>query len=201
MGTAGAALIVSSPLLGSRWPGQYGDVVHRPTPPAQPTCTDGAVRLVAIGEDATQLRATLTAQRLPLDQQRFAAPAVESLPQGDADPRRLSVAILVRAEPVGMFALDRGGYLRECDDDPRAVLLRAFYVAPEHQGHGYGRAAVAVLPSFVRDHLPDVRRVVLTVNHENPGAIKTYLAGGLTDTGQNYLGGAAGAQHVFELRL
>lgn len=120
---------------------------------------------------------------------------------GDADPGRVSVAMLVREVPVGMFALDRGGYLREFDDDPHAVLLRAFYVAPEHQGHGYGRAAVAALPSFVRDRLPDVRRVVLTVNHQNPGAIKTYLAGGFSDTGRNYSDGAAGPQHVFELRL
>lgn len=175
--------------------------MRRPTPLVHLTCTDAAVRLVAVDEDATQLRATLTAHRLPQEQQRFASPAVESLPLGDAVPGRVSVAILVREEPVGMFALDRGGYLREFDDDPDAVLLRAFYVAPEHQGHGYGRAAVAVLPSFVRKHLPDVRRVVLTVNHENPGAIKTYLAGGFSDTGQSYLGGTAGPQHVFELTL
>lgn len=171
------------------------------TPAAQQSRTDDTVRLLVIEEGATRLRATLTAHRLPEEQQQFAAPAAESLPLGDGDPGRISVAILAADEPVGMFALDRGGYFREFDDDPRAVLLRAFYVAPEHQGHGYARAAVTALPGFVRDTLPDVCRVVLTVNHQNPGAIRAYLAGGFTDTGQDYLGGDAGPQHVFELRL
>jgi RimJ/RimL family protein N-acetyltransferase len=145
------------------------------------------------------MRAALAAHRLSAEQQRFVAPAVESLPLGDADPDRLSVAILVGKEPVGMFALDRGGYFREFDSDPQAVLLRAFYVASERQRRGYARAAVAAVPDFVRYQLPDVRRVVLTVNHENPTAIRTYLAGGFTDTGEDYMGGVAGPQRVFEL--
>jgi RimJ/RimL family protein N-acetyltransferase len=151
------------------------------------------------------LREVLLGHRLPDEQQQFAAPAVESLPLGDADPGRTSVAILAgrgaEEVPVGMFALDRGGYWREFDHDPRAVLLRAFYVAPEHQGHGYGRAAVGLVPAFVRQHLSDVRRVVLTVNHRNPAALRTYLAGGFRDTGKDYLGGGAGPQHVLELEL
>ncbi len=93
------------------------------------------------------MRAALAAHRLSAEQQRFVAPAVESLPLGDADPDRLSVAILVGKEPVGMFALDRGGYFREFDSDPQAVLLRAFYVAPERQRRGYARAGVAAVPT------------------------------------------------------
>lgn len=139
--------------------------------------------------------------QLPADQQRFAAPAVESLPLGDGDPDRTSVAILAGDEPVGMFALDRGGYFREFEHGPSAVLLRAFYVAPEHQSHGYARAAVAAVPAFVRQHLPGVDRIVLTVNTGNPTAIRTYVSGGFTDTGKTYLGGRSGPQHILELTL
>lgn len=142
--------------------------------------------------------------QLPADQQRFAAPAVNSLPLGDGDPDRTSAAILAGDEPVGMFALDRGGYFREFEHGLSAVLLRAFYVASDHQGRGYARAAVSAVsavPAFVRQHLPGVDRVVLTVNTGNPTAIHTYISGGFTDTGKTYLGGRSGPQHILELTL
>jgi RimJ/RimL family protein N-acetyltransferase len=147
------------------------------------------------------LRAVLLKHTLPPEQQDFAAPAVESLPLGDRDPGRVSVAIVVDGVPVGMFALDRGGYFREFDDDPCAVLLRAFYIAPEHQGSGYATEAVTATRAFVQQRLPDVRRVVLTVNHRNPAAIATYLKGGFVQTGQDYLGGPFGPQHVMVLEV
>ena len=174
-----------------------GEAVNGPGLPTG----DDVVQLVRIGAGDLAVRAALTAQRLSPEQRRFVIPAAESLMSGDADPDRHSIAILAGTQPVGMFALDRGGYFREFDDDPRAVLLRAFYVAAEHQGHGYARRATAALPGFVRTELPDVRRVVLTVNHQNPAAVRAYLAGGFRHTGKDYLGGDAGPQHVLELRV
>jgi GNAT superfamily N-acetyltransferase len=162
---------------------------------------DDVVRLVPIGVSDHAVRAALAAQRLSPEQRRFVIPAAESLTLGDADPDRHSIAILAGAQPVGMFALDRGGYFREFDDDPRAVLLRAFYVAAEYQGRGYARGAIAALPEFVHETMPDVRRVILTVNDENPAAVRAYVAGGFLDTGQDHLGGDAGPQHVLELTL
>jgi len=41
--------------------------------------------------------------------------------------------------------------------------------------------------------------VVLTVNHRNPAAIATYLKGGFAQTGQDYLDGPFGPQHVMVL--
>lgn len=168
---------------------------------SQPRTSGAVVRLAPIGQSDSCWRAVLVSHHLPADQQRFAAPAAESLPLGDDNPDRMSVAILAEDEAVGMFALDRGGYFREFEHDRRAVLLRAFYVAPEHQGQGYARAAVTAIPAFVRQHLPGVNRVVLTVNMGNPAAIRTYLSGGFTDTAKTYLGGRSGPQHIFEQAL
>lgn len=128
-------------------------------------------------------------------------PAAQSLPLGDGDPGWMSVAIMVGGVPVGMFALDRGGYFREFDDDPCAMLFRAFYIATEQQGNGYGTAAAAATRAFVQRQVPDVTRVVLTVNHRNPAAVAAYLRGGFVMTGQDYLGGIAGPQHVMELAV
>ena len=159
------------------------------------------VELREITLDDPDLRAALLEHALPPEQQLFVPPAVESLPLGDHDPDRLSVAILVDDVPVGMFALDRGGYFREFDVDPSAVLLRAFYVAPEHQGHGYATEAVRATRTFVQNRLPDVKRVVLTVNHRNTEAIATYLRGGFVKTGKDYLGSRRGPQHVMVLEV
>lgn len=159
------------------------------------------VELREITLDDPDLRAVLLEHVLPPEQRDFAAPAAESLSLGDRDPNRLSVAIMLDTVPVGMFALDRGGYFREFDDDPRAVLLRAFYIAPEYQGSGYASEAVLATRVFVRQRLPDVSRVVLTVNHRNPAAIATYLKGGFAQTGMDYLGGPFGPQHVMVLEV
>jgi len=157
------------------------------------------LELREITMDDPDLRAVLLGHTLPPEQQDFAAPAVESLPLGDRDPGRVSVAIVVDGVPVGMFALDRAGYFREFDNDPCAVLLRAFYIAPKHQGSGYAKEAVSATRAFVQQRLPDVKRVVLTVNHRNPAAIATYLKGGFAQTGQDYLDGPFGPQHVMVL--
>lgn len=159
------------------------------------------LELREIAPDDVDLRAVLLEHRLPVEQQDFAATAVESLPMGDRDPDWVSVAIVVHDLPVGMFGLDPGGYFREFDDDRSAVLFRAFYIAPEHQGRGYATAAVTATRGFVRQRLPDVKRVVLTVNHRNPAALAAYLKGGFVMTGQDYLGGLFGPQHVMELEI
>lgn len=159
------------------------------------------VELREITLDDRDLRAALLEHTLPPEQQFFVPPAVESLPLGDHDPNRLSVAILVDGAAVGMFALDRGGYFREFDVDPSAVLFRAFYIAPEHQGNGYATEAVQATRAFVQQRLPDIKRVVLTVNVRNPTALATYLKGGFIRIGEDYLGGVRGPQHVMELEI
>ena len=160
-----------------------------------------SVTLRLVRPEDTGLRAQLMAHRLPAAQD-FALPARDTLPLADADPGRTSVAILDGDLPVGMFQLDRGGFLPEITDRVEGtLLLRAFYVAPPFQGRGLATRAVAAVPDFVRATFPDVDRVLLTVNHANPAAARCYLRGGFTDTGQDYLVGRRGPQDVFVLQL
>ena len=67
-----------------------------------------------------------------------------------------------------------------------------FYITRTHQGFGYGTQAVIAIGGYVQQCLPDVKRVVLTVNHRNTAAIVTYLGGGVVQTGHDYLGGPFG---------
>nr|WP_246422723.1 GNAT family N-acetyltransferase [Nocardiopsis mwathae] len=142
-------------------------------------------------------RAAVLKMRLAPGQRRFARDAVEALPRADADPHRTPFAVLHTGRPVGFGILDRRGILAELTDAPgRALLLRAFYLAPEWQGRGIGRAACAALDPLARAVAPDAREILLTVNEDNPPAIRSYLAGGFERTGRRYLGGDAGPQQV-----
>jgi RimJ/RimL family protein N-acetyltransferase len=159
------------------------------------------VELCEFTLDDPDVRATLLDHRLPAEQRDFVPAARDSLALGDDDPDWISVAIAVDGLPVGMFALDRGGYFRQFDDDPSDLLFRAFYIAPEHQGNGYATAAVSAVRTFVQQRLPDVKRVVLTVQHRNAAAIATYLKCGFVKTGEDYLGGLKGPQYVMVLEV
>lgn len=135
-------------------------------------------------------------------QEVFSSYATRTLPGADADPGRTPFAVLAAGTAVGFGVLDRGGPLAQLTDRPAtAVLLRGFYLDSSAQGRGLGRAAVAALPSLAAHSAPEATRILLTVNVENPAAVRAYLAGGFTDTGRQYLGGGAGPQHVLELAM
>jgi RimJ/RimL family protein N-acetyltransferase len=135
------------------------------------------------------------------DQLRFAARPAETLLEAEADPQRQPVAILADGEPVGFCVLHHGPGPAGLAPTPADVLLRGFLVDAAVQGRGIAGRALTRLPSFVAEHAPGARRIVLTVNTRNPAAIRAYRKAGFLDRGQLYHGGAHGPQHVLELAL
>lgn len=121
----------------------------------------------------------------------------------ETDPALDLYAVSHDSAVVGMFKLDRG-YASAARHDfcqPGDLGLRGVLVDAAHQGKGIGRQMLAQLPGLVRAGYPGVRRLVLTVNCENPVARAAYLAAGWRDEGRLYLGGDAGPQHVLALDL
>jgi RimJ/RimL family protein N-acetyltransferase len=157
--------------------------------------------MVHLAPAAPDLRDRLLTLAARPEQERFAGRLADTLPAAEADPDREPVAILEDGEPVGFFVLHRGPGAAALAPEPRDVLLRAFLVDAAAQGRGIATRALAALPDFVAARLPGVHRIVLTVNVENPVAIRTYRRAGFADSGALYHGGAAGPQHVFELWL
>ena len=102
---------------------------------------------------------------------------------------------------VGMFKLDPLYWQRNPHAGPQDVGLRGVLVDASAQGRGIGRAMLAQLPDAVRAAFPGARRVVLTVNVDNPRARRAYLAAGFRDAGELYLGGRNGPQHILRLDL
>ncbi len=121
----------------------------------------------------------------------------------ETDPALDLYAVSMGGAVVGMFKLD-SAYAAAARHDfcqPGDLGLRGVLVGAAHQGKGIGREMLARLPALVRAGYPGVRRLVLTVNCENPGARAAYLAAGWADEGRLYHGGDAGPQHVMVLTI
>ena len=121
----------------------------------------------------------------------------------ESDPELDLYAVRDGGAVVAMFKLDRGYAAAPRHDfcQPGDLGLRGVLVDAAHQGKGIGRQMLAALPDLVRKGYPGTRRLVLTVNCENPVARTAYLSAGWADDGRLYHGGDAGPQHVMVLDL
>ncbi|WP_017588873.1 GNAT family N-acetyltransferase [Nocardiopsis ganjiahuensis] len=169
------------------------------------------VRLDRTTPEVALLREVVPRHRVAPEQRRFVAEAVHTLPRADEDPDRYPYAVVRNDVPLtdrsaaleacaGFGIIDRRpAVLRALVDDPdRAVLLRAFYVTPEHQGRGIGRAACAapLLDLLVAAIAPRADRIVLCVTDGNEAGDRTYRAAGFTPTGRRHDAGEHGMQSV-----
>ncbi|MEX0304179.1 MAG: GNAT family N-acetyltransferase [Leisingera sp.] len=110
-------------------------------------------------------------------------------------------AILARGEVIGFFKIDR--LYHETYSFARAdeLGLRAFMIDRCQQGRGYATAAVAALATYLPGQYPDRSALLLTVNFQNPAAIRCYLKGGFEDSGGIHPHGIAGPQHILRMKL
>lgn len=141
----------------------------------------------------------LRAVELPPEQHAFAEPPAVSM--AGAGQARDGHLILENGRPVGFFAIDRD-YPEAHDFAPAdSIGLRMFCIDRRAQGRGLATAACRLLGGYLAARYPGAMAVYLTVNHRNPGARAAYLKGGFVLTGADYLGGAAGPQHIMRLAL
>ncbi|WP_343233543.1 GNAT family N-acetyltransferase [Streptomonospora sp. PA3] len=156
------------------------------------------VRLDGPGPGIQRLREAVLRLRVAPGQRSLVTEAVETLPRADADPARTPFAVLCEREPAGFGIIDRGGGLARLSgvaDPASAVLLRAFYLAPEWQGRGIGRRVCAGLDPLVRDIHPGATEVYVFVNEGNRAAERAYAAAGFAPAGLR-LTDPAGVQTV-----
>jgi RimJ/RimL family protein N-acetyltransferase len=146
------------------------------------------------------MRAAVLALGLGPGQEQFSGAPARTLALGDAKPSREHVVIVRGGVPVGYFQLDRDS-VPGAPSGPDVIGLRALLVDVAAQGEGVASAAMAALPAYVRARFPERRRVALTVNVTNPAAIAVYRRAGFSDTGEVYLAGPAGPQHVLVLEV
>ena len=77
-----------------------------------------------------------------------------------------------------------------------SIGLRTFLIDAKQQGRGFGTLAVKALFPYLKENYANYARIYLTVNCKNPAAYTCYQKAGFHETGEHYLGGAAGPQHI-----
>jgi len=104
-------------------------------------------------------------------------------------------------QPVGFCNIDTA-YSQSYDFvEPGELGLRSFLIDQRFQGQGLGKATGAALVPYLKRHYHQHPAIVLTVNQRNPSAYHIYQQFGFDDTGELYLYGGAGPQHIMRLRL
>jgi len=102
---------------------------------------------------------------------------------------------------VGFFKIDTAYSSTFSFCSEPSVGLRTFVIDAKLQGKGIGSNAVKALIPYLKEYYPDYHSLYLTVNCQNPGAVICYQKAGLQDTGELYLGGSAGPQHIMKAKI
>ncbi|WP_017221490.1 GNAT family N-acetyltransferase [Moritella dasanensis] len=129
-------------------------------------------------------------------QTKFAGSAKEFLAD-DSESIHLHV-IKSEHEVIGFFKIDVMYSIGDEFDVQNGLGLRAFVIDQNQQGKGLGTASVKALFPYLKQNYSSYRAIYLTVNCQNPGARACYEKGGFVDTGEKYLGGAAGPQYIMQ---
>ena len=152
-----------------------------------PVVSDSADTVTLREVTAQTVRAICNLEVLP-EQRGYVAPNAVSIAQAYFQPRAWFRAIYAGEEPVGFVMLD---------DDPEQgeYFLWRFMVSGEHQGKGYGRAALDLVVDHVRTRpaASELRSSYVPGEH---GPRDFYLAYGFEETGE-----VEGAEVVIRLPL
>ncbi|WP_405108347.1 GNAT family protein [Paenibacillus sp. FSL K6-1217] len=153
------------------------------------------------GKQEEHYRSQLLSFRLPAEQEQFTGLPEETLQDLREDSGKAGVIIAHEERAVGFFILHTGeGISNFYPDHTGAVLLRAFLMDYASQGRGFAKAAMLLLPDFVRRHYPEARQIVLAVNERNTAASQLYLRAGFQDHGLRR-SGTKGTQLILQYGL
>jgi|SRR5690625_538270 len=125
---------------------------------------------------------------LSKEQLRFTATPLESVESSEKDSDRHSILAIKNNELVTFFVLHKNEGVKPYSENPKAVLLRAFSTDLHHQGKGYAKKSLMLLPEFVRVKFPDINNIVLAINVKNTAAQSLYKKCGYLDEGIRKMG-------------
>lgn len=122
------------------------------------------------------------------EQLRFTGAPIECNLLTEQDPDRFAVLAIENGDLVTYFNLHEKDAVVPYSENPTAILLRAFSTDYRHQGKGYAKQVLQLLPLFVKEHFPHINEIVLGVNAENNAAQHLYQKMGFQDEGKQRMG-------------
>ena len=124
--------------------------------------------------------------RLRLDERQvdFAGTIERAIENCEADGNDDVAGLAIRASEqiVGFLVLKRRSTAPKWAI-PMAATVSAMRIDQDHQGKGFGSAALLVLPEWVSLHWPQCTSLTLSVDEENTAGIRAYRRAGFHDHG------------------
>lgn len=114
------------------------------------------------------------------EQEDLVASNAESLAEARSDPDARPRVIYAGERIVGFLMYDAG----RPRDDPREALIYRFMIDRNHQGSGYGRAALAKALDEIRA-IPGVGKISISYMPDNPTAKPFYASFGFAEVGKD----------------
>jgi diamine N-acetyltransferase len=133
---------------------------------------------VTLCEVTADNRAAVVALDPGQDARGFVSSNATSLSEASRDPHAVPRAIYAGAQPVGFLMYDTGAE----DGHPHRYSIYRFMIDEKHQGHGYGRAAMAVLLADLKAD-PQLELITICYKPANTRARTLYLSLGFQEVG------------------
>ncbi|TQR18868.1 GNAT family N-acetyltransferase [Psychrobacillus soli] len=130
----------------------------------------------------------------------FTAHPLELLERSANTSTYTPIVILEDGKVAGFFVLDTGDDKFQYTDQQESILLRGYSIHPAYQGRGIAKSSLALIPSYIKEHFPQVNQVVLGVNEANKPAQSLYIKAGFLDEGKRFTG-RSGVQIAMCLKL
>jgi len=152
------------------------------------------IRVVPVESD---WHASLIALRMRPGQEDFVSPVARTLADALQRPDSRPMAVFAGQVPIGFYRTE--ARVRTLSEP--AVGLRSFLLDADWQGRGLGQIAMEAAIADAARYYPAARLLALTVNVRNTTALRLYLRAGFVDTGELYMGGRSGPQHLLVRKL
>ena len=142
-------------------------------------------------------QAAVRALKVPHHQIEFAGTVEAAVAQCEAAATEdlIGLAILAEQVVVGFLVLKRGTKAPVWAPEGAAVVS-AMRIDVEHQGRGFGTAALKQLPAWVASQWAHARSIVLSVDEENTAGIRSYRSAGWVDNGVRVQGRIGWVRHM-----
>ncbi|ETI66427.1 GNAT family N-acetyltransferase [Neobacillus vireti] len=104
------------------------------------------------------------------------------------DSDRYSILAIEEDKLVNFFVLHKNEGVKPYSSNNNSILLRAFSTDFRHQGRGYAKKSLMLLPEFVKENFSETNEIVLAVNLKNEAAQGLYKKCGFVDEGVRKMG-------------
>lgn len=125
---------------------------------------------------------------LPAEQLYYSALPLEAVEISKNNNDRHTILGMDDGELVTFFVLEENEAVKPFSNNPKDILLRSFSTNHKHQGKGYARKTLELLPDFMKESLPHIEGIVLGVNVKNTAAQGLYKKCGYVDTDNRVMG-------------